>query len=1028
MMSQPLAGHSLSDAQRAAVERAGQDVCVVAGPGSGKTRVLIERFAWLVEKQNTDPARILAITFTEKAATEIKQRLIARFAAQPRRREELERAWISTIHGFCARLLREHAIAAGLAPDFEVLEAGESDHLLRLSAEEALDELYRERPQDLRRLLEALDLSTQDDGRQPDLAESLIGVYQTMRVAGIVELPETPPAPARFAQLREFISRILRDASPGSTENTRAEIARLNEIARELRDRLEEPASLRHFALLEALAKIHLGRIGRSARHAAMSTMKNSLLPEMQSFLLGEWYRGLHELLREAVRRMVRAYAAAKRAGSAVDFADLEFFAVELLEKNPEIRESVRARFHHTLMDELQDTNPLQWRLAGLVRKQFFGVGDLNQSIYGFRHADPELFETYRHSIEAAGGVIDKLEENYRSRPEILAAVSRTLDRAPGIESRPLIAKGSFGPARGPVVERLVAQGDGASEIEAAAVASRIRSLLDSGEREAAEIAVLVRTLNSAEPFERAFLRWNIPFQVSAGRTFLEARETRDLLLLLAALANPLDEIATVGVLRGPLGRMTDAEIWAAGPEGRQAAFEERFGSLRRMAGFRPPDLLLARALDRAGYLATLSERARANVDKFLGWVRRQHRRRPRPLAELLEALQALRFRQSEPEAAPPEAVGVVRILTMHAAKGLEFPVVFVAALHRGADKTPPVVLFSVDLGLGAKWRNPATGKGQSDAVHRAMVEQRKSREEGEENRLLYVAMTRAQECLTISYAERKRKSAWQELVDAGIPDATAISVAPEPAAATNGPLPERAPVQPQTALEVETAQYDASASVTDVAVYAACPRKYYLSRYLGIEPHGEDGARGSGAIELGIEVHRALAGEPVESAEAQELAERFRRSGLFQRAGRATRVEREFDFLLPVGDLILNGIIDLWFEEGGELILVDYKTDREADPSGSHELQLRLYALALEKHAGRVPDRAVLCYLRLNREVEVSLTRSGLRTALEKVEEFRTAQQWARFPLNAGAQCERCPYRGRECPAAGATSAFKLG
>src|SRR5438876_2832350 len=125
----------MTPAQQEAVRRTGQDVCVVAGPGSGKTRVLIERFAWLVEERGVDPARILAITFTEKAATEIKERLIERFLANPARREAIERAWVSTIDGFCARLLREHAIAAGLPPDFSVLDQPVAERLKREAAE-----------------------------------------------------------------------------------------------------------------------------------------------------------------------------------------------------------------------------------------------------------------------------------------------------------------------------------------------------------------------------------------------------------------------------------------------------------------------------------------------------------------------------------------------------------------------------------------------------------------------------------------------------------------------------------------------------------------------------------------------------------------------------------------------------------------------------------------------------------------------------------------------------------------------------
>src|SRR5258708_4781520 len=145
----------LSREQRRAVERTGQDVCVVAGPGSGKTRVLTERFAWLVEQRGIDPTRILAITFTEKAATEIKQRLLARLTSD--RHESIERAWVSTIDSFCARTLQENAIDAGLPPDFMVLDEAAASRLERESAEEALDALYGEHPDRMRRLMEAID-------------------------------------------------------------------------------------------------------------------------------------------------------------------------------------------------------------------------------------------------------------------------------------------------------------------------------------------------------------------------------------------------------------------------------------------------------------------------------------------------------------------------------------------------------------------------------------------------------------------------------------------------------------------------------------------------------------------------------------------------------------------------------------------------------------------------------------------------------------------------------------------------------
>ncbi len=218
---------TLSDDQRRAVERIGQDVCVVAGPGSGKTRVLTERFAWLVEAHGVDPDAILAITFTEKAANEIKSRLIQRFSGRPQSREtretreSIERAWVSTIHGFCARVLQENAIRAGLPPDFKVLDQPAADRLEREAAEASLDAMYREQPERMRRLIEALDLSTQDDGRQPDLAESLVTLYESMRSSGITEIPTANRAPDCLDAARELASSLVTGPLPGGADGPR---------------------------------------------------------------------------------------------------------------------------------------------------------------------------------------------------------------------------------------------------------------------------------------------------------------------------------------------------------------------------------------------------------------------------------------------------------------------------------------------------------------------------------------------------------------------------------------------------------------------------------------------------------------------------------------------------------------------------------------------------------------------------------------------------------------------------------------
>ncbi len=234
---------------------------MVAGPGSGKTRVLIERFAWLVENRGVDPGRILAVTFTEKAATEIKQRLMDRFAGRPDLREGIERAWVSTIHGFCARLLREHAIAAGLAPDFSVLDQAPSDRMARAAAEEAMDELLIERPEETRTLLESLDLSTQDDGRLPDLARSLLDVYEAMRLAGLREPPRSTSNSDALDQARRLAREILDDPIRGNTEGQKSGHAELREWARAFLALPRDAVTLRAFPELARLDDLNLGRL-----------------------------------------------------------------------------------------------------------------------------------------------------------------------------------------------------------------------------------------------------------------------------------------------------------------------------------------------------------------------------------------------------------------------------------------------------------------------------------------------------------------------------------------------------------------------------------------------------------------------------------------------------------------------------------------------------------------------------------------------------------------------------------------------
>ena len=354
----------LTREQSEAVERRGQDVCVVAGPGSGKTRVLVERFRRRVER-GASPLRLLAITFTEKAANELKQRLARDFAGRKEVREQIERAPVYTIDALCAHLLRENAIEAGVDPRFEVLDALEASAELSAAAEEALDGLLREKPAELRCLFSALDLS--------DPVRGLVDVYHAMRVTaldvreGAVHrtLAGADAFPNLLACIRGMVSARPREWSP-SQKQTLAQVQEWCVRALALED---FPVSPQHFRVL-AEFDCNLTKLRKNNPvYEAVKEMKRNLVPAARQALIAEYYAPQRALLFEAIDRLDATYRLRKQALNALDFADLEELVIRLLRDREPLRNRVRERFDEILMDELQDTNPLQAMLIELIRR-----------------------------------------------------------------------------------------------------------------------------------------------------------------------------------------------------------------------------------------------------------------------------------------------------------------------------------------------------------------------------------------------------------------------------------------------------------------------------------------------------------------------------------------------------------------------------------------------------------------------------------------------------------------------------------
>ncbi|MBZ5728781.1 MAG: UvrD-helicase domain-containing protein [Acidobacteriia bacterium] len=1061
-------------AQRRAMDAAqrGRDTCVVAGPGSGKTTVLVEYFMRLVAA-GVDPLRILAITFTEKAAGHMREKLGAALREDPAQRARLERAWVSTVHGFCARLVRENAVFAGADPEFRVADERESLRMQQEAMAAAMDALFADRPAGVRALIRGLS--------SLEFEDAVRSAYDAMRGAGVsVEALARFPAPPGISRgdIARTLDALGRETPSNWSYAQKQHLAAIREGAARV------IAADGPRAALQAIEDFP-ANLQKCKRGTRAYELVGQLREQIQAFRYASitaHHASEREMLIDVVRRFDRLYRERKRQAGALDFADLEEFAVRLLEEHPARRAHLQEQFDYILMDEFQDTNPQQGKLLGLVRRpdRFYAVGDINQSIFGFRHAEPQGFREYRDAVARRGGRLVELIDNFRSRPHILSAVETVVAGAAGVEPRSLVAGRKFEQPRPVSVEAIAAP---QPADEASWVARRILDLRqDGGGFDFKDVAVLVRNTEVIPDFTAAFDQAGIPYLVNRGKGFYETREVNDLAHLLAAIANPRDEISLAAVLRSPLAGASDeallrlkmladnlgAALWRLGPEtatGFDAAdyqklcrFRDRLREWRLRREYVSFDRLLLSAIDDCGYRPESGARVAANIDKFLAQAREASSRGS--LDAFVEELALVRgSNPREPDAPPEDSANAVKVMTVHSAKGLEFPVVFVAALHKGVDSKPPVVAFSPRIGLGARWRNPVRREDKDDLFQHLIREERKRLEGEEANRLLYVAMTRAEQHLALSFSLNDKKPAnWAELVTESLGldleqprDEVVTRTAPDgkpwnlrllvadraadlstghPGAASL-PVPE-SPEEVELLAPPEAAgQQEGNATVTALAHFANCPRRYFLGGYLGFEGRARGGEESAGdgelsASEFGTQVHALLAGAAVAQPdpEAVRLAETFRQSPLGRRLARASRVEREFDFLMAVDDLVVGGQVDLWFEEGGELVIVDYKTD-SVNAAEAHRRaleyawQLRLYALAVERVVGRAPDRAWLHFLRPNTAIAVDVAPSLLESPAELVRDFAGAQSKLAFPLNEGERCRRCEFFHGLCPSA---------
>jgi ATP-dependent exoDNAse (exonuclease V) beta subunit len=721
-VGEPATGGILTGEQELAVGRRRGALLVAAGAGSGKTAVLVERFVRAVLVDGVTPARILAITFTDRAAGELTQRLRRRFLELDEREHarDVEAALVGTFHTFCARLLRLNSLAAGVDPDFVVLDESRAARLRIEAFQRALAEMVAAEREDGVELLAAYGA--------PRLREMVLGVHAELRSRG-AERPRLPLAETE----RVASERQLGAERPGPGDAA--------------------PDALAVCALLDGL-------------------------------LAG--FGGHYESL--------------KSARGALDFDDLELRGRSLLERHAHLRASWRERLELLMVDELQDVNHRQVALLELLeRENLFTVGDELQSIYGFRHADVELFRRRKARLATDGAALE-LTHNFRARSEVLLAINTIFAPRFGAAYTPLQCGRDSEPAcddADPAVELLLTDrewgrhglaSDGESggvpawrRAEAQMLAQRIADLIGEGSVRARDVAVLMRATTGLDVYAQALEEQGIATLAAVGG-FWSHQQVRDLVAYLRVLANPRDELALYGALASPLaglspdglallaragrgGRGWDAArrlvvepgALASTDRERLSAFCALLEGERVRGAFRGIAGTLRHALAVTGYerhvrAMPAAERRIANIRKLIRIATRFERDERGDLRGFLDhaaaAEQALgRLEPHAPVA--DEELEAVRLMTIHAAKGLEFPVVCVPELGARPNLRIPDLLVDGSR-LGVRLLRLGAANAQPALAFAELSDARRCAQEREEDRILYVALTRAKERLLL--------------------------------------------------------------------------------------------------------------------------------------------------------------------------------------------------------------------------------------------------------------------------------------
>ncbi|MDQ3069134.1 MAG: UvrD-helicase domain-containing protein [Acidobacteriota bacterium] len=804
------------------------NLLVEAGAGSGKTHEMALRMARGIASGAYLLEHMAAVTFTRKAASELRGRFQQALESELRTTEDparvtnlraalgnLERFFAGTIHAFCAHLLRQHPVEAGLSPVFEELDEVQD----QLQREQAWRDFLRQARAEGHPLLQELREANIKQGQ-------LDSAFATLCEHEDVEFdPGTAPKPAAagvWKQIDAFANDIgaLLPSSidPETTCKLQQRWPRFLRALKVTRRRRDSAATLASvLSMWDATPGVTQNRWEPKSQGKEAQVLWEAFRADSVAPFMTTWRRYLYRVT-VSLLTGARAHASNERKRrNTLNYNDLLLYTARVLRERPDVRADFQEKLRHLFVDEFQDTDPLQaeiifllaglpgrsadWRDVTLRDGALFVVGDPKQSIYRFRRADIEIYNQVRERIDSApNGDVVLLTTNFRStaalcdwangvfKKQFPSASTPTSPAFSPLEPRPGMPVTSH-----PAVLRLPVEGRGetARVMEAEGIARYIRAEIDAGRRHAGDFLILTRKKKPLGDYMAALERLSVPLEVSGAGAFAESAEVAALAQLLRVLGDPQDAVTLIGVLRGPLFGVSDRELWEwkkgggafnlfaedTGPYGRAGAALAALRRYYRWTRVLPLAAAVERVLDDTGFLALAATSPDGVEAGDLVHAVDRVRRTAEQGGTLADAADALGDDQdgaADVESLPlePGRSDVVRLMNLHKAKGLEAKVVFLADPTGGF--SPGVSRRIVRKGDRAEgwlvveersdgdWYRPPVKIAEPDGWEDHVTEEQEFLR-AEETRLLYVAATRAEEMLVVGCSEGKA-SAWKTL------------------------------------------------------------------------------------------------------------------------------------------------------------------------------------------------------------------------------------------------------------------------